>query len=185
MNSASFVKKFFKHRANYIFAPFVLLCLTYSSLSFGEHSPKIISSHSISEDRLTLSYIRAIFSMRIRTWPDGTPIKVFVLPHNSAAHTAFCKQRLKIYPYVLKDQWERVMYSGTGGQATVVESEQQMQRQVSETKGAIGYIFHSQLAEPNLIILNTEKPSGAATTPNSALAMKTAGDLALSGIQND
>jgi ABC-type phosphate transport system substrate-binding protein len=119
----------------------------------AEPTPQVISNYPVESDQYLLSYVRAIFTMRIRNWPDGTPIKVFVLPDSTTAHKAFCKKLLKIYPYVLRDQWERAMYTGTGGLPTIVPTEQELLIRVKNTKGAIGYIHSSEAVSPELHVL--------------------------------
>jgi hypothetical protein len=83
--------------------------------------------------------LRAIFTTRMRQWPDGTPIHVFVLPDDSAIHDQFCREQLGMYPYVLRELWDRLLYTGTGLTPTVVRSETEMRARVRDTTGAIGY----------------------------------------------
>lgn len=83
--------------------------------------------------------LRGIFLLRIRTWPDGTPIRVFVMPLDSQLHDEFTRERLGTYPYILKRAWNRVQFTGTGLRPQVVRSAREMQRRVMETPGAIGY----------------------------------------------
>jgi len=83
--------------------------------------------------------LRAIFTTRLRQWPDGTPIRIFVLPDDSALHDQFCREQLGMYPYVLRELWDRLLYTGTGLTPTVVRSEAEMRARVKVTPGAIGY----------------------------------------------
>jgi ABC-type phosphate transport system substrate-binding protein len=115
--------------------------------------------------RNTLS---AIFGMRLRTWEDGTPIRVYVLPDNHATHIAFCKQILGVFPHQYRTAWDRLVYSGTGqaplevaseeemraklagrrGEApVVVGSEEEMRARVAGTAGAIGYLSPKMIDE--------------------------------------
>lgn len=91
----------------------------------------------VPDDRQTL---RAIFSMRLRRWPDGTPIAVFVLPTTNPLHVAFCKEVLGVFPHQLQRAWDRLVFSGTGQAPVVVDSTDEMRQRVQETPGAIGYI---------------------------------------------
>lgn len=83
--------------------------------------------------------LRAIFMMRMRTWPDGAAVRVFVLPDNHELHEAFVRQRLGTFPYVLRGNWDRLVYTGTGLAPTVVASEGELRERVLSTPGAIGY----------------------------------------------
>lgn len=87
-------------------------------------------------DRDTL---RAIFTTRLRQWPDGAPIRIFVLPDDYPLHDRFCREQLGMYPYVLRELWDRLQFTGTGLTPTVVRSEEEMRARVRTTPGAIGY----------------------------------------------
>jgi hypothetical protein len=89
------------------------------------------------DDRQTL---RAIFSMRLRLWPDGSPITVFVLPPTDPVHVRFCKEVLGVFPHQLQRAWDRLVYSGTGQAPVEVDSLEEMEQRVRETPGAIGYL---------------------------------------------
>ena len=88
---------------------------------------------------LSRASLRAIFAMRVRHWPDGTPITVFVLPDRDERHRAFCKSVLQVYPYVLRDTWDRLVFTGTGQAPIQVASPEELIRYVTLVRGAIGY----------------------------------------------
>ena len=81
-----------------------------------------------------------VIAMRVHQWPDGTPIKVFVLQDQNPTHNEFCKSILGMFPYQLRRIWDRQVFSGTGAAPVVVNSEQEMLNAVASTEGAIGYI---------------------------------------------
>ena len=91
--------------------------------------------------QLSRNNLRAIFAMRTPQWPDGLPLKVFVLDDRNPTHTSFCKHILGMFPYQLRRVWDRQVFSGTGVAPITVESEQEMLDRVAQTKGAIGYIL--------------------------------------------
>ncbi|USA43677.1 hypothetical protein NCG89_02560 [Spongiibacter taiwanensis] len=99
----------------------------------------IVINQSVSQNNLTLLTLRSIFSQRKRSWDDGTPITVVVLPDEHPVHRKFCRTKLQIYPYVLRDHWDRLMFSGTGTAPRVAKSEAELKTIVSTTPGAIGY----------------------------------------------
>ncbi len=107
----------------------------------GEGAPKveIMLNASVAESYLTRDYLRALFTLRTRVWPDGQPVTLFVLPDSAPMHVAFCKDELGTYPYILRSVWDRVLFSGTGVIPYTVESEEEMIRQVLSTPGALGY----------------------------------------------
>ncbi len=84
--------------------------------------------------------LAAIFGMRLTTWPDGSAIKVFVLPYDNRIHALFCKQILHIFPHQLRTAWDRLVYSGTGQSPEVLDTEEEMRARIASTPGAIGYL---------------------------------------------
>lgn len=113
---------------------------------YGEDfSPTVVASPSVVVDALSRNELRAIFFMRRRTWPDGTPIQVFVLPDDRPLHQAFCKQILNVYPHQLRRAWDRGVFSGTGQAPIEVETIEEMQEKVASSQGAIGYIGRDHL----------------------------------------
>lgn len=107
--------------------------------ALGESGVVVLTNAQVQTGDLTLSNLRAIFTIRKRSWDDKTPIKVFVLPDQNPLHQQFCKSILKVYPYVLREQWDRLIFSGTGIPPTIVNSEQELRQIVDATPGAIGY----------------------------------------------
>lgn len=126
----------------YGLAAALLLCV---SLHAG--AVEVVVNTSIKEQTLSLSTLRAIFSMRMAQWPDGTPIQVFVLGDKNPNHAAFSKQVLGVFPHQLRRAWNRQIYSGTGQAPHKVESAAEMRYQIEKTPGAIGYLPEEQLNE--------------------------------------
>lgn len=100
---------------------------------------EIITSPDLNAPKLDRQMLRAIFLMRIRQWPDGTPVQVFVMPGNSDVHDRFARELLGTYPYVLDRTWDRMVFTGTGLAPEVVRSEKEMRERVRQARGAIGY----------------------------------------------
>lgn len=92
------------------------------------------------DNAVSRSLARGIFGMRVRAWPDGAPVRVFVLDDAQPLHQEFCKSVLQMYPYQLRQNWDRLLYSGTGQPPAVVSSEEELLKRVAETPGSIGYL---------------------------------------------
>ena len=117
---------------------YFLCCLNQAK---GEESPLVVMHPGTQiTPALGQTTLRAIFGMHLRSWEDGTPIKVFVLPSESPVHSTFCKKILNVYPHQLQSSWDRLVFSGTGQAPVEVESEEQMHRKIASTPGAIGYL---------------------------------------------
>lgn len=103
-------------------------------------NPVVVVNPSVSKIKLSRSALRAIFSMRLRTWPDGSLITVFVLSNHSPLHIQFSKKILNIFPYQLQRTWDRLVYSGTGQAPVELKSIHEMYDKVASIPGAIGYL---------------------------------------------
>ena len=111
-------------------------------LSAGDSSRvEVITSPDRGNVPLDRGFLRAVFTMRARTWPDGQPVKVFVLPDESEPHRRFCNELLGIYPYRLRNGWDRAVFTGTGLSPRTVDSLEEMEASVRQTPGAIGYVI--------------------------------------------
>lgn len=99
-----------------------------------------VPKESLSKESLSRNALRAIFGMRLRVWPDGTPIRVFVLSDESRIHAGFAKKKLGIFPHQLRRAWDRLVYSGTGQAPHEVPSAREMRAKIASTPGAIGYL---------------------------------------------
>jgi len=115
----------------------------------------VIANKSVPVNSLSLASARAIFGMRQVKWPDGTPIRVFVLPDNHVLHGAVCKERLNIFPYQLRQSWDRLIYSGMAQAPSEALSEEELLNKVAATPGAIGYVRKVKAHDP-VKILNVD-----------------------------
>ena len=104
---------------------------------------EVVTHPAVPMDQLTVTQLRGIYSMRQQNWPDGTAVRVFVLPAKNQLHQAFAKEKLQMFPYQLDRIWQKITYSGLGAAPVVLSSEQQMREMVATTEGAIGYIENS------------------------------------------
>jgi hypothetical protein len=108
-----------------------------------------------SREYLSPNSLRAVFGMRLRTWPDGQQIRVFVLEDEHPVHKRFTKTYLSIFPYQLRRLWDRLVYSGTGQAPNRVGSQEEMRAAVAETPGAIGYV-ESDRADSSVHVLEVQ-----------------------------
>lgn len=117
------------------------LCLVQTAHAQADEQGVEIYAHSgVDQEFLKRSFLRAVFSLRVRTWPDGQPVRVFVLDDSDPLHIQFCQEHLATYPYVLRRSWNRTSYTGTGLLPVRVSSIEEMRRRVDRTQGAIGYV---------------------------------------------
>lgn len=130
---------------HYVALP-LLVCLLIagSSANVQAQSAQIIVNPALQSVALDRDLLRAIFTMRLRAWPGGAPVRVFVLPDNNPLSDRFYREQLGMYSYVLRAAWDRMVFTGTGLAPTVVATEEEMRRRVRETPGAIGYVGRNE-----------------------------------------
>ncbi len=120
---------------------FLLICLLFiiDSVHASGHY-QIVIHPDVKEESVSANLLRAIFSMRVKNWPNGMLIKVFVLADEDHLHHDFSKDKLNVFPYQLRQVWDRLVFSGTGQAPTKVSSSDEMLVKVVNTPGAVGYI---------------------------------------------
>jgi len=90
--------------------------------------------------RLDRNQARLYFTLRLKLLDNQIPINVFVLPDDHPLHRQFAKNILGLFPYQLRQVWDRQLFSGTGQVPITVTTEQEMIERVAATPGAIGYV---------------------------------------------
>jgi hypothetical protein len=64
---------------------------------------------------------------------------------------------LSIFPYVLRNYWDRMVFSGTGQSPSEVGSAAEMRERLLNSPGSIGYL-PAELLDPRLRILKVVGP---------------------------
>jgi hypothetical protein len=123
----------------------LLFSMLHSLPAQANEPYEIITNPNVAEKVISKSSLRAIFGMRLHAWPDGSAIRVFVLPDDAPLHIAFSKEKLNVFPYQLRLAWDRLVFSGTGQAPDTVTSPDEMLAKVASTPGAIGYLYKSKL----------------------------------------
>ncbi len=123
------------------------LCLLMF-VSLHAAAVEVIVNRNVAGTSLAQSSARAFFGMRLNRWPDGRPVQVFVLPDGHPTHAALCKEQLNLYPYQLRQSWDRLVYSGMAQAPIEVASEEEMISRVATTPGALGYVRKVKANDP-------------------------------------
>lgn len=96
----------------------LLTCFNFSLFNINQAQAnghfQVVVHSDVQEAKLSVNVLRAIFSMRLKTWSDGTLIKVYVLSDDNELHHDFSKEKLNVFPYQLRLTWDRLVFSGTG-----------------------------------------------------------------------
>ena len=135
-------------KLNAIYCCVLLTCFLFvTDDAKANESYHIVTHSEVNETSVSVNVLRAIFSMRMRTWPDGSLIKVFVLPDNDDLHHHFSKEQLNVFPYQLRLAWDRLVFSGTGQAPISVSSHEEMLTMIANTPGAIGYLESTYISD--------------------------------------
>ncbi len=117
----------------------ILLSLALCTAGYT-NAIEIITSEPKNSSVIDADFVKAIFSGRVRYWPNGMPIKVITLPKNSKQHLELCKVFLKTHPRQFSRNWDIIIFSGFGEKPTEVETELEVIEKIKATPGSIGYI---------------------------------------------
>jgi hypothetical protein len=99
----------------------------------------VIVHPSVEGRSISTTSLRNIYTLRQTLWPNRQPIVIFVLPDDHPVHVAFAKESLGLYPYRLRQTWDRLSFSGMASSPIEVKDENEMRSRVRATPGAIGY----------------------------------------------
>lgn len=127
-----------------LFAAALLLCASFSP-AFAARA--IVNSQLPDAEIADRTDLRAVFTLRKRQWNDGQPIKVYVLSDRNPVHEDFVKGKLHLFPYQLRQIWNRLVFSGTGVAPVQLDSETEILEAVAEDPYAIGYVNGVELTE--------------------------------------
>lgn len=133
---------------------FIFSISYFATHAYANDSVEAVIHPSVELKSYSRNSLRAVFGMRLKTWPNGMPVRVFVMPDDAALHTIFTKEKLNIFPYQLRAGWDKLIFSGTG-QAPLVRTEEEMRERISSTPGAIGYLKRANIDE-SIHVLNIE-----------------------------
>ncbi len=137
------------------------LLLMLAALFVGLQSPAatavdVIVNADLPLHRISENTLRAIYTLRQTRWPDGQPVRVFVLPDDDPLHAAFAKGVLGMYPYQLRQVWDQMTFSGMGQAPVQVSRQAEMLRRVAATPGAIGYVSSTPPANEHVRVLQIQ-----------------------------
>lgn len=116
------------------------LALALLARSGAAGAQEMIVNPDVATSQITTNEARLYLTSRLKAWPNGVPVKVFVLPDDNPLHRRFANAVLGLFPYQLRRDWDRQLFSGTGQVPATVATEAEMIRRVSATPGALGYV---------------------------------------------
>jgi len=124
-----------------------VIVLLFTLLPVHVYSQHVIVHSENETTSLSKNTLKSIFSMRLRTWPDGTPITVFVQNPDSETHRKFCLSKLGVLPYQIQRTWDVLVFSGMGQSPIELANEIEMKQKIGQIRGAIGYVSNIREAD--------------------------------------
>lgn len=126
----------------------ILLLLAGLLMSPPAQAARAVVNAALPDDEIVdRADLRAVFTLRKRQWRSGSAIKVYVLPDQHPVHERFVKEDLHLFPYQLRQLWNRLVFSGTGVAPQELEDEAMVLEQVRNNPNAIGYVDIEVLPE--------------------------------------
>lgn len=101
---------------------------------------RLIVQRDVPLSQLNKAELRAMFALRMRQFADGTPVTLVVLPDQDPRHRDFAAKVLNVFPYVLRDNWDKKTFTGAARPPITVDSPEELARKVAATPGALGYL---------------------------------------------
>lgn len=126
---------------------FCLLGLALACCAPANAARAVVNAVQPDDEIADRSDLRAVFTLRKRLWSSGAPVTVYVLPDAHPVHDEFVKTRLHLYPYQLRQIWNRLVFSGTGVAPVELQTEGEIIEAVRNNPNAIGYVDGAELPE--------------------------------------
>ena len=117
---------------------FLILPLLPATL-YAKQDEVVVITHS-SMPSLSKRELQLIYTGKLKTWDNGTPVRAYTFAPNTPAFRQFSLQKLKLQPHQIERQWNRMIFTGTGRAPLKVSSTEEMKQKVINTPGAIGYL---------------------------------------------
>lgn len=116
----------------------------------------VIAHPSVKSDSLDKDSLYEIYKGEVRSWEDGTKIKVWDLGEKGKVRDLFY-DFLGKRPSRMKSIWMRQLLTGEGEPPDEVDSEDDMIEKISATPGSIGYINKDKVDSRVKLLLVIEK----------------------------
>lgn len=120
----------------------ILICILAIwpfATSVDAQEVQLIANLDIQADSLSASDVKDIFLGEKTLWDDGGKITFFI-SNEKAAHNAFLKNYVGKSASQFNKIWRQRIFGGRGKAPKSSDSDKEMIRLVSKTKGSIGYV---------------------------------------------
>lgn len=123
-----------------ILLSFLLLIGYADNTSAQADDARVIAHADVSQNTISERQLRRVFMLKQRSWEGGQAISLVVFSSENEKHAIFLRHQLKLFPYQLEREWNKLIFSGQSAPPIIATDTETMLRIVSSTPGAIGYI---------------------------------------------
>lgn len=135
--------KFFKY--------YIIAGLLFASInSYAQVA--VIANKSVPEGSISASKINEIYSLKAKTWSNGTAITTFTLKADNDASKKFFGSLGKS-SMEMKKMWMKLQLTGEGQPPVNCDSEEQVVDKVSSTTGGIGFVSADKVSDKVKVLM--------------------------------
>lgn len=116
---------------------------------------EVIAHNGVNQDSISERQLRRVFMLKQRSWEDGSKISLVVFSSEDEKHALFLRHLLKLFPYQLEREWNKLIYSGQSAPPIIATDTTTMLSIVSSTPGAIGYVV-SELDQTTELLIDDD-----------------------------
>lgn len=119
----------------------MMLCASVLCLLAGAAQAEIaVIVNPANADSLTKDDISALYLAKTKSFPSGKPAKTLDLPEGTAARVEFITKVVDKDEAQMKAYWARLIFTGKGVPAQVMENDAAVKAHVAKNADAIGFI---------------------------------------------
>jgi ABC-type phosphate transport system substrate-binding protein len=131
----------------------VAASVPFSSLVAAEADPVVVIVHKDNQQQLDVRFVAAVYTGRLKGWPDGSPVFPLDQDENSPAREIFFRQFVGKSVATMRAVWAQNIFSGKGLPPKIANPGPEMRRIVGNNRNAIGYIRLSEVDDSVRVLL--------------------------------
>lgn len=128
-----------------------------ANLAIADEQVAVITNRDVPVETLDNNQVTQIFLRQVQSWPDGKTIQPIDIKEGSALRTEFYSKVTGRSPGQLRAYWARQAFTGMGVPPRQAATEEEAERLVQTTPGAIGYVGKKEADESVKIVLEPDK----------------------------
>ena len=113
----------------------------------------VVIIHKDNPHAIDRNYLVAIYTGRLKGWPDGSPVFPLDQSDGTSAREAFYLQFIGRTAANMQAVWAQNIFSGKGLPPKIASPDSEMKRIVSTNRNAIGYIRASEVDDTVRVLL--------------------------------